>query len=71
MRRLRCFLGFHFWIGHMPYGLTRQGPLCNRTCKFCPAESYGLGYHEADTSWITPVVGRPSPGGPPPLLPPA
>lgn len=63
---VRCLFG-HYWIGRPPFGLTRQGPLCWRTCKRCGKRSFGLGYHEQDWSWAAPLDHRPEPGEIPPV----
>lgn len=51
-RRARCVFGFHHWVGHPPFGLTRSGALCWRVCSHCGKRSYGLGYHEASWEWL-------------------
>lgn len=65
---LACLLRGHHWLGHPPFGLTHHGPLCWRTCTRCGIASYGLGYHEQDWSWMTPVE-WPTPSGLPAATP--
>lgn len=48
---IRCLFGFHYWVGHPPFGLSRFGTLCWRTCKRCEKRNYGAGYHEQSWEW--------------------
>lgn len=48
---MRCFFGFHYWVGRPPFGIGIGQCWCWRTCKRCGKQSYGNGYHEEDRSW--------------------